>query len=65
MTSASDIVIQLQFGSLVIADVLGLKTIICDCPAGITTGFPEYSRWWRLQGINSGSLILLPIYALY
>lgn len=62
MTPASNIVIQSQFGRLATADVLGLKPIISlslDWLCGITAGFPQHSRWWRLKGISSRSLILL------
>lgn len=68
MTPASNIVIQPQFGRLATADVLGLKPIISlslDWLCGITLGFPQCSRWWRLKGISSRSLILLPIHALF
>lgn len=68
MTPASNIVIQSQFGRLATADVLGLKPIISlslDWLCGITLGFPQCSRWWRLKGISSRSLILLPIHALF
>lgn len=67
MTPASNIVIQSQFGRLATADVLGLKPLISlslDWLCRITAGFPQHSRWWRLKGISSRSLILLPIHAL-